>query len=276
MKRHLQADKLEGTSQMSTSMRSVDMRSTLRRDASNASALAERQMLLRGRSNAAQLAAAAAATAGSPLQRSRNSAAERAEAFARELQRGQSTAVGPHIEDGSDPDAVASETAAAGQQEPAAPAASGRGSSGEGSAAQEGNGRPQRGLTARRSFSRVAVKQAEALAQTMQRGRGSAAAVAGEEADEPAASPGLQQGQHSAAGPGRLALHGRVAHSGAPLQRGKSSVAEAEAFLTALKLQRGKSNAGRLAAETLAGDCRWMSLSEWMARSVLSVQRSAP
>ena len=256
---------------MSTSMRPVDVRSTLRQDASNAGALAERQMLLRGQSNAAQLATAAAAIAGSPSQRGRSDAAKRAEAFARELQRGRSTAVGAQIADESTPDAVASETAAAGQQVPAAPAASGRGGSGEGSASQEANGRPHRGLTARRSFSRGAVERAEALAQTLQRGRSNAAASAGEEAEEPAAPPGLQQGQHSAAeaaglsSTGRLALDSRAAHSGPPLQRGKSSVADAEVFLATLKLHRGKSNAGGLAAEMFEGDCTGTSFSEWMA-----------
>ena len=282
---HLQADKLEGTSQMGTSMRSLDMRSTLRRDASSAGTLAERQMLPRGQSNAAQLATAAAATAGSPLQRGRSDAAKRAEAFARELQRGRSTAVGAHTgktADESTQDAEASETAAAGQQEPAAPAASGRGSIGEGFTSQEGNARPQRGLTARRSFSRGAVEQAEALAQMLQRGRSDAAALAGEEAEEPAASPGLQQGRHSAAeaaalsNTGRLALDGRAAHSGAPLQRERSSVAEAEAFLMTLKLQRGKSNAGGPAVETFAGDCNMDEFQQVDGMAVLSVWRSAP
>ena len=244
------------------------MRSTLRRDASNAGALAERQTLLRGQSNAAQLAAAAA---GSPLQQGRSDAAKRAEAFARELQRGRSTAVGAHFVDGSTPGAVASGTAAAGQQEPAAAAAGDRGGSGESLSSQDGIGRPQRGLTARRSFSRGAIEQAEALAQTLQRGRNNAAALAGEEAKELAGPPGLQQGQHSAAeaaalsSMGRLALDGRAAHSGFPLQRGRSSVAEAEAFLATLKLQRDKSNAGGLAAETFGGDCTWTSSNEWMA-----------
>ena len=253
MKRHLQADQLEGMSQMSTSMRSVDMRSTLRRDASNAGAQAERQTLLRGQSSAAQLAAAAA---GSPLQRGRSDAAKRAEAFARELQRGRSTAADAHFVDETTLVAVASGTAAAGQQEPAAAAAGDRGGSGESPTSQDGISRPQRGLTARRSFSRGAIDQAEALAQTLQRGRNNAAALAGE---EPAAPPGLQQGQHSAAeaaarsSMGRLALDGRAAHSGAPLQRGRSSVAEAEAFLATLKLQRDKSSAGGLAAETFGG-----------------------
>ena len=279
MKCHLQADKFQGTSQMSTSIRSIDMRSTLRRDASNAGALAERQTLPRGQSNAAQLPAAAAATAGSPLQRGRSDAAMRAEAFACELQQGQST---PHIADKSTLDAEASETAVAGQQEPAVPAASGRVSIGEGSTSQEGIGRPQKRLTARRSFSRGAIEQAEALAQTLQRGRSDAAASAGEEAEEPAASPGLQQGRHSAAkaaalsSTGKLGLDDRAALSGAPLQRGRSSVAEAEAFLTALKLQRGRSNAGGPAAEMLAGDRNMDEVQRVDGTSVLPVWRTAP